>query len=49
MRVFHRCWTEFLDGREEGTPSDTLILPWSDGVNNLKRIFVGSLLGDQHC
>ena len=46
MRIYHRCWIEFLDGWEERT-RDAMILPWGDGTLRSTRIFFGGLLGDQ--
>jgi hypothetical protein len=46
MRLFHRCWIEFLDGWAERT-RDAMILTWADGVQRSSRIFLGGLLGDQ--
>ena len=46
MRLFHRCWIEFLDGWAERT-RDAMILTWADGVQRTSRIFLGGLLGDQ--
>ena len=46
MRLYHRCWIEFLDGWEART-RDALILTWSDGVQRSTRIFFGGVLGDQ--
>ena len=46
MRLFHRCWIEFLDGWAERT-RNAVILTWADGVQRSSRIFLGGLLGDQ--
>ena len=46
MRLFHRCWIEFLDGWAERT-RDATNLTWADGVERSTRIFLGGLLGDQ--
>ena len=46
MRLFHRCWIEFLHGWAERT-RDAMILTWADGVERRSRIFLGGLLGDQ--
>ena len=46
IRLFRRCWIEFLDGWEEKT-RNAIMLPWGDGVQRLTNIFFGGLLGDQ--
>ena len=46
MRLFHKCWIEFLDGWAERT-SDAMILTWADCVQRSSRIFLGGLLGDR--
>lgn len=46
IRLFHRCWIEFLDGWEEKT-RNAIMLPWGDGAQRRTNIFFGGLLGDQ--
>ena len=46
IRLYHRCWIEFLDNWAEKT-KDAQIVYWADGICRLTRFFVGGLLGDQ--
>jgi hypothetical protein len=46
IRLYHQCWTEFLDGWAERT-KDAILLPWADGVTRSTRLFIAGVMGDQ--